>query len=344
MDTLSDNCLIVYILLLNYRCVDRTIACVESLYQSGIITSNRYNSSGSNSKQTVKLLVIDNASPDDSVAQLKNYLEKNPGCFVLLPSEQNNGYSAGNNIGIRWAQTDFEALPEASTLSGLVWLLNNDTTVTETTLQALITMWETTCTKKRSNDLLVGSLLKYPDGRYQQVGTKINWWTGQSKGYPEKTIFDGMPVQTLTGASMLIPLAVFQTVGLLDESYFLYFEDAEFSERCKRHGVPLVLAKGSVVYHEESASTGKKSVLTQYYFHRNRLFFLMQYATPLQKATIGLYTVFRLIRAMLKALLSADQERRTGFLIQWIACQDAVKGIRGQCLNPTLLKMSRQTL
>lgn len=298
----------VYILLLNYRGTDDTLACLDSLKQ---LQYPHY-----------RIVVIDNASPDNSVERLQARLEDNPGEFHFIRSDQNLGFSGGNNLGIRYA------LQEAGeNADACIWLLNNDTTVEPDTLSAL-------AREAQRTGGVAGSLLLYPDGTYQQVGSRLNWWTGSAKGYPENEVRDGMAVECLIGASMLIPFQALREAGLLDESFFLYFEDGEYSLRCAWKGFSLTVAVGSRVFHKEGATTGRKSRPTQYYFHRNRFRMLFMYATPLQKLTIGSYAIFRLLRAVVKSLVSSNPERRISARIQWLAFRDFMRGISGPCPHP----------
>lgn len=295
----------VYILLLNYRGTDDTLACLDSLKRLDY--------------PNYRILVIDNDSPDDSVERLKARLVSQPGSFRLIESSENGGFSAGNNLGIK------EVLAEVGDRThGYVWLLNNDTTVESDTLSTLVE-------ESRKTGGVAGSLLLYPDGSYQQTGTRFNWWTGRTRGYPESAVKNGMAVETLTGASMLIPFQAFRAAGLLDESFFLYFEDGEASFRFARHGFRLTVSTRSRVYHKEGATTGRKSRLTQYYFHRNRLRLLFRLANPPQKLTIGLYAAFRLLRSVVKSGISNNAERRVSTRIEAIALYDFWKGISGKC-------------
>lgn len=296
---------LVYILLLNYAGANYTLACLDSLR---FLDYPNY-----------RVVVIDNASPDDSLIQLKARLESQPGSFHLIESADNLGFSGGNNLGIRWAMEQTIASEPA-----FIWLLNNDTTVEESTLSALIT-------EAQKTGGVAGSLLLYPDGRYQQAGTRFNPWTGRGIGYAEDRIRDGMSVETLIGASMLIPLEAFRQVGLMDESFFLYFEDGELSFRLTRNGYPLTLSEQSKVYHEEGATTGRKSRRTQYYYHRNRLRLMMMITSPPQKLSILLYTLFRLLRSYLKSTMSQKPERKISTRIETLALQDFWNGTHGPC-------------
>jgi GT2 family glycosyltransferase len=296
---------LVYILLLNYRGIPQTFACLDSL--CALDYSNH------------RIVVIDNASPDDSLTRLKERLQANPDEFRLIESDKNLGFSGGNNLAIKAVLT--ENLPEAD---AYIWLLNNDTTVAPEALTHLVT-------EAQRTGGITGSLLLYPDGKYQQVGTRLNWLTGSAKGYPESAVRDRMTVETLSGASMLIPFKTFHRAGLLDESFFLYFEDGEASLRYAIAGFPLTVATQSKVFHEESATTGAKSLNTQYYYHRNRLRMLMMFANPLQKLTILAYAMFRWGRSIVKSQWGNNPERRVSARVLGVALKDFFRGVSGPC-------------
>ena len=298
---------LVYILLLNYRGTDDTLACLDSLRQLNY--------------PNYRIIVIDNASPDDSVARLQTRLNEYPDEFHFIRSTQNLGFSGGNNLGLRYALEMSESQAGADA-DAYVWLLNNDTTVDTDSLTPMVEEVQRT-------GGLAGSLLLHPDGRYQQVGSRINWWTGSVRGYREDQVSNGMAVDTLIGASLLIPCKALRQAGLWNESFFLYFEDGEYSVRCARLGFSLTVATASRIFHKEGATTGRKSRLTQYYYHRNRLACLLPYANPLQKIGMSAYTAFRFLRSGVKSMF--DPERRIAFQIQRLALQDFLRGIRGPC-------------
>jgi GT2 family glycosyltransferase len=296
---------LVYILLLNFRGTEHTLACLDSLRSLDYAN--------------FRIVVIDNASPDNSVERLKARLQAYPDEFQLIESDKNLGYSGGNNLGIRAVLKD--SAPESD---AYIWLLNNDTTVAPDALTHLVS-------EAQRTGGLAGSLLLFPDGSYQQVGTRMKWWTGGSKGYPASAVQDEIKVETLSGASMLIPFKALNKAGLLNESFFLYFEDGEASLRYAQAGFPLTVAAQSQVYHMEGATTGRKSLSTQYYFHRNRLRLLIMYANPLQKLTILGYAMFRLLRSIVKSRLNSDPERRVSAKVHHVAVKDFLRGVSGPC-------------
>lgn len=295
----------VGVVLLNYGRADLTLACLRSLAALDYAPFSVW--------------VVDNASPDDSV-DLLQATQGQAGVvpFQLIQSPENVGYSAGNNLAI-------EAILAEN--KDYVWLLNNDTMVDPLALKALVDVAQKT-------GGLVGSLVQYPDGTYQRVGTRLKWWTGGVRGISQAHLRDEMPIENLTGASMLVPTAVIRHIGMLEATYFLYFEDGEFTLRALRHGYTACVSLASVVYHEEGASTGRDSLRTQYYYHRNRLRMFFAYATPLQRVTIAGYTLFRLGRSIMKTIGSMDPALRASLRVQWLAVKDYFRGVHGPCPHP----------
>ena len=78
---------------------------------------------------------------------------------------------------------------------------------------------------------------------------------------------------------MMAKRAVWESVGLLDEAFFLYYEEADFCARARNAGWRIVHVPGSHLWHKVSRSTGTDSPLTQYYMRRNALLFLQKHGT-----------------------------------------------------------------
>lgn len=296
----------VGIILLNYGKVEETLSCLGSLKLLNY--------------PDFKVIVVDNASPDDSFEVLRSVKGKSENGlseylpFDLLASPHNGGYSAGNNLGIH------HALQEGCEM---IWLLNNDTQPDPDALTHLVVQ----AIKTKG---LVGSVCRYPDGTYQRVGTRLKWLTGSIKGYPETSLKDEMAVDNLTGASLLIPKTVIDQIGLLPEPYFLYFEDGEYSLRAQKAGFQTTVSIQSVVYHKEGATTGSQNALVEYCYHRNRLRMFWDYGWPLQRVCLLSYTAFRFLRSIMKAMLSFRSNRWQSIQIQWLAICDFSQGKMGK--------------
>ncbi len=246
----------VSIVLLNWNRWPDTNACIDSL--------KRLNYGN------FDIIVVDNDSSDDS---LQRIAEVHPD-ICLLRSKSNGGFACGCNIGIHHA---------LDAGSDYVWLLNNDTTVEPGTLTAMVNLAES------DNRLgAVGSILFHmdkPEKIQAWGGGTINLWTGRSKHR-----WRAGKVDYLTGASMLLRKKVLESVGLLDEQFFMYWEDSDLCFRIRAAGWHLGVATDSHLYHKESASSGKGSLRQTRYFNTSAIRFYRKHAAlPFIPMAIGVY-------------------------------------------------------
>jgi GT2 family glycosyltransferase len=296
----------VAIILVNYKQPTKTLHCLDSLKTLQGVTPENLPS----------IVVVENGS-EDSSGRLFKAMRLNPGSlpFQLIENDDNLGFSGGVNVGIKAALKN----PEVH----YIWLLNNDTTVQPDALNELLM-------EVRRTGGLVGSQLVYPDGRFQQAGIALNLWRASARGLPEPRRFAPYPVDAVSGASMLIPVSIIEKIGLLDEHYFLYFEDVAYCLKARLAGFQVTLAPTSIVFHVESAATVKGSRLASYYSWRNRLFLVQQFGTPLQKFTSRLYTHYRLWRSRLKATFKGASVI-DAFPVHQLAVSDYLAQVTGPC-------------
>lgn len=289
----------VAVVVLNYKGKANTLSCVKSLKQ--LINSD-----------SLEIHVVDNASEDGVLSELAlNYPD-----VVCHQSDSNKGYSGGNNIAIGWILLN---RPEIN----YVWVLNNDTQVTPDCLDKLLQQ------AHQHPKALIGSCLKYPNGRFQRLASKLNALNTKLVDYAEHEVFDGGKVASLSGASWLIPVSIFKAIGLLPEQYFLYFEDNDYCFKAWQAGFECRVAKQAVVYHQESMSTKQLPDLLNYYYQRNRLIFLKQFVHPITFAwVVWPYTLWRWFRAKCK---NAKQAQVFG-----LAIQDFKQGVLGPCPHRAL--------
>jgi GT2 family glycosyltransferase len=194
------------------------------------------------------VIVVDNGSTDDSVARIRS---AHPD-ILLLESGKNLGFAAGNNIGIRHALAHH---------ADCVWILNNDTQPAPDALSALVARL---LADKRIG--AVASICYYADApsRVQAwAGARINLWLGYGYNSTQPQSDDWF--HSLNGASMLVTTAAMEDAGLLDEGFFLYWEDTEFCLRLRKKGWRLAAAANSRVLHKVSASTGGNMVIIERY-------------------------------------------------------------------------------
>jgi GT2 family glycosyltransferase len=208
-----------------------------------------------------EILVVDNASPTDD----PGFLEQAYPEIKLIRSPVNLGFAGGNNLGIAQAQGKY------------LLFLNNDTEVAPGFLEPLVALFET---NDRAGCASPKIIYHGTDNLIQYAGSAgINPWTGRSKTMGQFEKDQGQHnTSRLTGlvdgAAMMIPRKVIRQVGLMPEVYFLYYEELDWCESIKRAGYTCHYEARSRIYHKESVSVGKTSVLKTYYLNRNRLLYI----------------------------------------------------------------------
>ena len=230
---------------LNYGTPDDTLLAVRSLLASNHPVS--------------PLIVVDNASGDDSVARLRML----PG-VDLLPLPANGGFSAGCNAGIRRA---LDSSPAA------VLLVNSDAVVPPDAVARLALALESDA---RAG--IAGPLVRSrtnPDV-IESAGISYDMSTGRmrlrhngKRVHPES---DGAAlVDAVSGCAMLVRRQVFDEVGFLAEEYFFGFEDIDFCLRARARGWATYCDPSVFVLHEGHRSIGRRSGRRLYFATRNHL-------------------------------------------------------------------------
>jgi GT2 family glycosyltransferase len=243
----------VDIILVNYNNSKDTIECLDSLSHI--------------SYPDYEVIVVDNASKNTK--ELEIYCKQYGA--VLLKATENDGFSAGNNIGIREAihrDADF------------VLLLNNDTLVEAEFLTNLVASYQ-----RNPRSGIVGGRIYFNDDRSKlwYAGGEISFEGGcvDHYGYMQSMrdeFGQEKTVTFVTGCLMLIPMDVIKKVGLLAEEYFLYSEDADYCCRVMNAGYSLLYTPRAVIFHKVGAASGKGSCITQYYSTRNDFYLFNKYA------------------------------------------------------------------
>jgi hypothetical protein len=204
------------------------------------------------------IIVVDNGSVDESPNIIK---QKYP--FVhILQNKHNIGFAGGNNIGISHA---LKFNPE------YVWLLNNDTIVEKDTLTKLVDVME--CYSEIG---CISPLIYYYDNRteLQFCGSYIDW--------KNKTIIKLNNVDqishdmdiSLWGTALLIRREVIKKVGDLNEKYFAYHEDEEYSKRVLLAGYKNMVHREARIFHKNSRSTGSNDAPLQVFLRSRNIYFL----------------------------------------------------------------------
>lgn len=264
------------IITINYNGSQNTIKLLESLERQ--------------TDKDFSVIAVDNKSAPENIQTLQNFIETRKNNFTsleLIKSSENLGFSGGNNLGIKKA------------LSGItewVVLLNNDTWVENDFITRL---------KLEVSATDAGSIVGIPlneGGRVAYCG-KMAWLKPTLPHVYEPISKFNRKLYAIGGA-VAINKKVFEKIGLWDEKYFLYFEDADFCQRAKRAGFPVSFLKNLVVGHNTSSTTQKLgSPLLLRYHHRNALYFNLKNGPWNIKIAVWPWSWLIIVKQILKLLI-----------------------------------------
>lgn len=245
--------------LLNYNGWEDTLLCIESILKS---------------HQTPHIIVVDNNSSNDSVKRIRS---KYP-TVELITSKVNLGFSGGNNVGIRSA---------LSKGAKVVHILNNDTLVDKNAFKQGYKF-------VHNKDRISGAKIYYAKGfefhKKQKNKGNIIWYAGgymdwsvvlgrhygvdeQDKGQHDKV----KKVDFITGCYLAVPAQVFERIGLMDDKYFLYIEDADFTLKARANNIETLYNPKILIHHRNSSTTTAGSPLIDYYLTRNRFLLALRH-------------------------------------------------------------------
>lgn len=293
------------VVILNYNGSRDTIACAQSVLNGNALPS--------------WLVLVDNASTDDSVEQLRQWA-KGAGLFLLeaedaMPSPprgslvlvlapQNRGYAAGNNLAVRllmaWG-------------ADAVCMLNNDVVLEKEVLGA---MFHRLFSKPRPG--LCGARVQFmgTDRVQCRAGGRVSPWTALAAldGYgfsihralSESAEAVEARINFIYGACVMVSRNFVETVGLMDERYFLYCEELDWSYSAKGR-FDLAYASDAVVWHREGGSTGhswrRVSAKALLLLTRSRLLLTWKHK-PWALPTVGASIMFAAARMVWRRLVS----------------------------------------
>jgi len=262
----------VAVIIVNWKKYDITSSCIESIL----------NSTNSN----FKIILVDNESDNKKV---KNFKYKNE--IEIIQNKKNEGFSKANNIGIDYAlKNNFD----------YTILINNDTIVEKNLIEVLL---KTAQAKNLS--VLQPLILKYCGKEIWNAGGRINYFFGNF--ITRKTVGNSLNsshelTEWLTGCCCLFKTKIFKEIGKLDESFFAYYEDVDFSLRLKKRGYKIGFTSKTHIYHYESFSSisnnskgGKLSPYIHYLNIRNHILILKKHSDLFNSFGTRLYQIFKII-------------------------------------------------
>jgi len=273
----------VLVAIVNYRTAPLVVDCLRSLAPE--VAAN----------PGTRVIIVDNASVDGSAAAIAAAIAAHGwGDWAeLVESPVNGGFAAGVNVALRPALARRE--------TELFWLLNPDTLVRRGAMAALTGFMHT-----RPSVGIAGSALQLADGTPWPFAFRFPSLVGEFEqalrlGVATRLLrrhvvlqrmgSDAARVDWVSGASMMVRRAVFDAIGLLDEGYFLYFEETDFCHAAQRAGWETWYVPEAQVMHIAGQSTGIPGVgaaaqrRPAYWFESRRRYFVKNYGPAYAAAT-----------------------------------------------------------
>lgn len=274
----------VIISILHYNSNRDTLACLNSLMQAkypGI---------------EVATYVLDNASREKLSINISDYKKIN---LKLMASNTNLGFTGGHNLifsEIKDTEFDYFLLLNNDSLVESNFLLEMVKEASREGVGAIVPKIYFTSGREfhgeRYKDREKGKVIWYAGGR-------IDWDNVMSVHRGVDEVDHGQydtieNVSFATGACLMIRREVLFKIGLFDQRYFLYYEDADLNVRIKKAGYEIVYVPPAVLWHNNSGSSGSGSELHDYYLTRNRMLFGITHA-PIRTKLALLRESFRLL-------------------------------------------------
>lgn len=235
----------VFIIILNYRGREDTKECILSILASTYLN--------------YEIVIVDNCSGDESCL----FFRKTFPDLVLIETGSNLGYAGGNNVGIRYA---LEKGADS------ILILNNDTVLDPNCLKYFVDESE-----KRPNSVLGGRVYYYDEPKVMQhFGGMWERRKGKFRNVPDKN-FDTTTTHDLdfvTGCALFAPRKIYEKAGLIEESFFLYYEEIDWCFQVRRKGFLCTYVPSPILWHKESRSFAHPKPPQSYFQWRNRIYFL----------------------------------------------------------------------
>jgi GT2 family glycosyltransferase len=259
--------------------------------------------SNCNTYQNIEIIVVDNGSSENHVS---DWQSSHPG-VRFIRSEKNLGFAGGNNLGIREASGDY------------LFLVNNDTEFSRGLIESLVDILDS----KNTIGAVSPKILYFenPDIIQYAGFTKMNMKTGRNHciGQMETDLgqYDAStgPTGFVHGAAMMIRKEAIDKAGLMPELFFLYYEEMDWCEKIRNAGYEIWIEPKARIYHKESMSVGKNSLLKEYFMCRNRILFIRRNAPWFSRMIFYIhFMVFVTPRNMLGYLLAGKRAHARQFL------------------------------
>ena len=269
MTTLMHDCLLS-IIIVNWNTCDLLRDCLSSLLDDP--------------QPGYELIVVDNGSSDDSACMIRHEFP----AIQLIENGQNDGYARANNLGIR------------SSRGRYLLLLNSDTLVPAGALPRLIDFMEQHPEAGACGPRLVradGKPQSYAFGGDPTLGYLLR--RGVSQLLLRRPLHDWamgatLPVDWVSGACLLARRAAVEQAGLLDERFFMYFEDNDWCLRIRKAGWNVYYCPAAEIMHLGGQSLARNPQAQHAYYQSLAYFYAKHYSSPARWLLKALLPAYRM--------------------------------------------------
>lgn len=263
---------LVGIVVLNFNGKKCLLSCLESLKKL------RY--------PNFFVIIVDNNSTDDSFSLAERAFPR----YSFIKNNENRGFSGGMNVGMKAA---FDAGAEWA------WLFNNDATAEPSALHTLVDV-----ALREPQAGLLSPVIYTKEGGSLWFGkgsiNNLRMRTVHLAPSVKETASVSYPSEFLTGCALLVSRTLFDHEGGLDESFFLYYEDADFSLRARKAGYKTLVVSGAKVFHSEQSQENSQKL---YYLVLSGLIFFKKHASFLEKLYFFVYGTIRRLKNAIDVIL-----------------------------------------
>ena len=293
----------VFLLVLNWNMPDDTIECVRSLQAQDY--------------DNFTIVIIDNASEDNSVSMLKAEFSD----IKVIVNKDNLGFAEGNNIGIRYA------LEEGA---DYIFILNNDLTLKKDCLRRLVTAGE----RMPKSGMLAPKVCYYDNPKMiNSLGTSIDWfrlrpYLGSCNQLDDGQFDEIRSADILVGCALMVKKSVIEKIGLLDKDFFMLHEDSDWCLRGLRAGYRNMVIPEAMAFHKASKTLRKFSALATYYSIRNFLYLSYKNASLLNRLKVFFGLVYLILK---NAVLLVNRNSQRDSIAFFCGITDYMKRAMGKC-------------
>jgi GT2 family glycosyltransferase len=273
----------LHVVILNLNLPEETILCVDSVRGS--------------LPPDAEIIIVDNGSTDHSVKLIRKRFGDT---IRIIENSENLGFTAGTNVGIR------RALAEGAQC---VLLLNNDTVVDANMIHHLVS-----AANERPRAGILSPVIYYYDQpeRIWHLGDREYSWLPVPVRLTERDLAKARQqpfrVDYANACGVLIRRQVFETIGLLDPGYCIYFEDADFCRRTRDAGYEIWCVPRALMWHKVSLTMRKQKPATRYAQWWGRARFFRRHPHGFSQGLTLAYVLVKAVWTTIGDLLSGDWE------------------------------------